>query len=79
VSKITAPASGARWPGEAVEQRRLAGAGFADDAHHLARPQIEGDIGTAEPRAIALGDAAGFEAGARRSFRRRLPARRAAQ
>ena len=37
----------------AVEQRRLARAAFADDAHDLARPEVEADVETAGPGAIA--------------------------
>src|SRR5262249_30744416 len=35
-------------PREAAEQRRLTRARFADDAEHLARPQIEPDVAAAD-------------------------------
>jgi hypothetical protein len=40
--------------GEAVEQRRLAGAGFADDGQHFAGPEIEGDVLAADAGAVEL-------------------------
>jgi hypothetical protein len=49
--------------GEAVEQRRLAGAGFADDRQDFARPEIEGDILAADARAVEFRDVADFESG----------------
>jgi hypothetical protein len=51
-------AAGRRQPrGNAIEQRRLAGAGFADDRQHLARPEVETDIRAADPVAVDPGDA----------------------
>ena len=49
--------------GEAAQQGRLARAGFADDAEHLARPEVEGDIGAADALAIEAADAVDGEQG----------------
>src|SRR6202008_653047 len=48
---------GRQTAGDAAEQRRLARARFADDAQHLARPQLEGDVAAGETRAEALAQA----------------------
>ena len=53
----TSPRIGPVDAGEAAQQRRLAGAGFADDAEHLAGPEVEGDIGAADALAIEAADA----------------------
>ncbi len=50
-------------PGETAQQRRFARAGFADNAQHLARPEIEGDIGAADALAIKAADTGDREQG----------------
>ena len=56
--------------GKAAQQGRLARAGFADDAEHLARPEIEGDIGAADALAIEAAHAVDGEK--RGGFERKL-------
>ena len=43
-------------PGDALDQRRLAGAVVADERHHLARAHLEVDVGERVDRAEALAD-----------------------
>src|SRR5690606_35049861 len=49
-----APAVGGEARRDAVEQRRLAGARLADDADHLAGPEVERNIAAGLDRAEAL-------------------------
>ena len=70
-------------PGDALDQRRLAGAVVADERHHLAVAHLEVDVGQRLHRAERLGDAAELEDGVRsprgsvsNTERRRRPAGR---
>ena len=53
-------------PGDALDQRRLAGAVVADERHHLARADVEVDVGQRLDRAEALRDSRARAAGAAR-------------
>src|SRR5690606_39576705 len=48
---------------DAIQERGLAGAGFADDGDDLAGPQIERDIGAADEVAVAALEVADGEDG----------------
>ena len=63
VAHVIFDAAGARQQpgGKAVQQGRLAGAGFADDGEHFARPEIEGDVAAADAVAVEFCNVMDFE------------------
>jgi hypothetical protein len=63
VAHVVFDAAGGRHQpgGDAVQQRRLAGAGFTDDRQHFARPQLEGDVLAADAVAVEFRDVVDFE------------------
>jgi hypothetical protein len=54
VTHVVFDAAGGRHQpgGQAIQQRRLAGARLADDRQHLAGPEFEGDIAAADALAV---------------------------
>src|SRR6202008_1302646 len=54
---LPAAAAGRQPAAQAGQHRRLARARLADDAEHLARPEVEADVAAADPLAVVAREA----------------------